>query len=170
MKNLFVLFLLPLLSFNFLADWHSYKLDERASILFPITPTEEGAEGNKMWIANIDSTSRCMVMIMDFGKLGMDSAQVAEEFAQEDSYEIFKKDLMEGIGKGELIDGKVTTTHGYKTFEFVINIRQDASIPNYMYNKNIFVGNKMYVLYFFELNKTAKNEHRDKFFQSFTLN
>ena len=164
-----VLLLLPLLAFV-TADWVNVQLNSRVSVSFPVKPDEKEMSGNAVWVADANADSRCMAMVLDFEKFGMDSAALAAEMGKETSFEQFKEGILGQIVGASLISEKKTTTNGYMTFEYVIDMgKTDTSALNLMYNKNIFIGSKMYSLSFYEKTLKRQPEARTKFFNSFKV-
>jgi len=148
-------------------DWVTVSIDKKVSIDFPVKPEQSEMSGNPVWTADANSDSRCMAMIIDFKNFGMDSAQVAAEMSKPEAYEDFKNGVLGQIAGSSLISEKITTTLGYKTFEYVISMgKKDTSSLNIMHNKNIFVGAKLYAMNFFEKNGKPQDQMRNQYFQS----
>ncbi|HEU0109228.1 MAG TPA: hypothetical protein VFQ73_00065 [Flavisolibacter sp.] len=165
-KTVFAFLLIPFLSFV-TADWITTKIDERTSIEFPTETESKDLNGNTMWLNQISEDARCMVMVMDFAKMGADSATLAEEMNRPESYEQFKQGVVGEIEGASLISEKNTHWKGYKTFEFLIDMGKTETGLNRMYSKSIFIGTKMYSLSFFEKNTKPQPALRNKFFNSF---
>lgn len=166
---LFVLFV-PLFSFTLL-EWTTVNVDQRVSVQFPNQPRQTESSGNKVWIADVDINSRCMSMMLDYKQYGMDSAAVAVEMNKPESFENFKNGVLGQIKGASVIAEKTTTTLGKMTYEFVFDMgKKDTSSFNIMYSKNIFVGQKMYTLSFFEKSGNPQPAMRQKFMNSFRLN
>ena len=120
MKKQFLFWLiLPLMAFASI-DWVTVSIDNKVSIDFPMKPKQSESSGNPVWMADANSDSRCMAMIIDFKNLGMDSAQVATEMSNPEFYEDFKKGVLGQIEGSSIISEKITSTSGYRTFEYVI--------------------------------------------------
>jgi hypothetical protein len=167
MKKTLLLLFVPLLAFA-TADWVNVKLDERVSVTFPVTPEEKQMSGNAVWVADFGPNARCMAMVMDFEKFGMDSAMVAGEMGKEESFTQFKEGILGKIEGSTLISEKKTTVAGKMCFEYIIDMgKKDTAALNKMYNKNVFIGNKMYSLSFYEKEGKPQLEARNKFFNSF---
>lgn len=165
-KTLIALLFLPMLAFVS-ADWVTTKLDDRASIDFPAQIESQDLGGNPMWLHQINNEARCMVMIMDFSKMGMDSATLADEMAKPESFAQFREGVVGEIAGSSVLSEKNTSFNGHKAFEFLIDMGKDSSKLNRMYNKNIFIGTKMYSISFFEKEGKPQAELRNKFFNSF---
>jgi len=161
--------ILPLMAFTSF-EWVTFSLDERVSVDFPVKPEQKEVSGNITWVAEENSNSRCMAMVLDFKNFGVDSAQLAAEFSNPKFAEDFKEGVLGQLSGASTISEKITTTLGYKTLEYVFDMgKKDTSSLNMMYNKNIFVGSKMYTMSFFEKNGKPQDETRNKFFKSFKL-
>lgn len=165
-KTLIALCLLPLLAFV-TADWVTIKLDDRVSIDFPAQTEPQDLGGNFMWLHQINDDARCMVMTMDFAKLGMDSAVLADEMGKPESFQQFREGVVAEMEEAAVLSEKNTVVNGHRVFEFLVNMGPDSSKLNRMYNKNIFVGTKMYSLNFFEKEGKPQAELRNRFFNSF---
>ncbi len=169
MKKLSVLFLLPLLAFNFIADWQPQQMDARASVDFPVKPIESEMSGNPIWVANIDDQNRCMAMVFDYAAVGMDSAQVATELSDPSALAIFRDQLMGELESGTVLSEKSSSNNGHILFEYEIDRGGDTLELNHWYSKCYFVSTKMYVLNYFEMSKTKDNPTRERFFRSFKV-
>lgn len=170
MKKTLLLLFVPLLAFA-TADWVNVKLDDRVSVNFPATPDEKEMSGNAVWVADAGPNARCMAMVLDFAKFGMDSVTLAAEMGKEVSFTEFKQGILGQIEGSTLISEKKTTVAGKMCFEYVIDMgKTDTAALNKMYNKNVFIGNKMYSLSFYEKDDKPQPEARNKFFNSFKLN
>lgn len=168
-KQLLLWVLLPLMAFTSI-EWITVSLDQRASIDFPIAPTEKEMSGNPTWIADVSNDARCMAMTLDFKNFGLDSAQLAAEMASPKFYDDFKGGVLGQMPGSTLISEKKGTIQGYKTAEYVINMgKTDTNSLNVMHNKNIFVGSRMYTLNFFEKNGKPQDKARNQFFNSFKV-
>ena len=168
-KQFFFWVILPLMAFASI-DWVTVSIDKRVTVDFPVKPVQSESSGNPMWTADANSDSRCMAMIIDFKNFGMDSAQVAGEMSKPEAYEDFKNGVLGQIEGSSIVSEKITTFLGYKTFEYIINMgKKDTSSLNIMYNKNIFVGAKLYAMNFFEKNGKPQDQQRDQFFRSIKI-
>jgi|SRR5215211_1793593 len=168
-KHLLAFLFLPLLAFAF-DDWISVQLDDRVSINFPSQPMMQESNGNKIWIKDV-SGGRCMAMVIDFAKFGMDSATLATEMNKPESFEQFKTTFLNQVQGAMLVSEKNSVHEGRRVFEFVITMgnSQDTSGINKTYNKNIFVANKMYSMSFYENDKKPQPELKKKFFNSIKI-
>jgi hypothetical protein len=127
--------------------------------------------GNKVWVANAGPDARCMVMLLDFTKLGMDSAMVAQEMARPQSLKDFGQGILGQIEGSSIVTEKTGKIAGKLTYEYVIDMGKiDTAAFNVMHNKNVFVGHNMYSLSFYEKNGKPQVALRNKFFNSFRLN
>jgi hypothetical protein len=69
MKKQFLFWLiLPLMAFTGI-EWVTFSIDERVSIDFPMKPKQSESSGNPVWIADANSDSRCMAMVIEFKNL-----------------------------------------------------------------------------------------------------
>ena len=168
-KTLIAFLFLPLFAFV-AADWVTIKLDDRASIDFPSAAVPKDLNGNSMWLQDIGKDARCMVMIMDFSRMGVDSAALADEMSRPEAFEQFKEGVVGQMQGASILSEKNTAIHGHKVFEYLIDMgTKDTSALDRMYNQNYFIGAKMYSLSFFEKNSKPQAGLRNKFFTSFTI-
>jgi hypothetical protein len=164
------LFLLPLLSFTVL-EWQRVTIDERATIEFPSAPEEKEMSGNQVWVADDSPDGRCMAMLLDFEKFGMDSASLEQEFGKPETFDQFKSGILGQIEGSKVISESNTRTNGYRTFIYKIDMgKTDPDALNIMHNVNIFVGRKMYSLSYYEKIGKPRDEQRKKFFASLKIN
>jgi hypothetical protein len=170
MKKRFLFWLiLPLMAFTSF-EWVTVSIDERVSVDFPVKPAQSETSGNPIWTADANSDSRCMAMVIDFKNFGMDSVQLAAEMGNPEFYEDFKKGVLGQIEGSSIISEKITTTLGYKTFEYVINMgKKDTSSLNIMYNRNVFAGAKLYAINFFEKTAKPQEQIRNQYFRSIKI-
>ncbi len=171
MKKLFAgLLVLPLFAFVAL-DWVAVKLDERVTVSFPTNPEKKDMSGNSVWTQDIDKDARVMVMIIDFTKLGADSASIAVEMEKDAALSEFREGVLGQIKGGTLISERKSMINGKRYFEYVINMgkTEQPDAFNMMYSRCIFVGDRLYTLNFYEKNNLPRKEDRDKFFASFKL-
>ena len=168
-KLLLLLFIIPVFAFTSI-NWITIELDEKVSVDFPLEPTQQDLSGNTMWVADINPDSRCMTMLMDFGKMGLDSAQMAKDISRPEAFDEFKDGMLGQMKGSSLISEKTTTTLGYKTFELVVDMgKKDTSALNVMHTRAIFINAKMYALYFYEKNGKPQDDSRNRFFNSLKI-
>ena len=168
-KTLSAFLFLPLFAFV-TADWVTVKLDDRATIDFPSATEAKDMNGNLMWVQDVGKDARCMAMVYDFGMMGVDSAALADEMSRPEAFEQFKTGVVGQMEGASVISEKNTTVNGRKVFEYLIDMgKKDTSALNRMYNRNYFIGAKMYSLSFFEKNNKSQAELRNKFFSSFKV-
>jgi len=166
-KQLLLAFILPFFAFNSIESVR-VELDDRVSVEFPETPEEKTMNGNQVWVSDVGSDARCMVMVLDFAKFGMDSAAVADEMSREESFRTFKDGILGEMEGATLISEQKTTTLGYTTFAYHIDMgKTDTEALNVMYNRNVFIGRKMYSLSFYEKPGKPNADKRNHFFKSF---
>jgi len=168
-KILLALFLLPLLAYSY-ADWVDLEIDKRMTVSLPVNPEKKDLNGNETWVADVNSDARCLVVVVDFSRFGLDSAGVANEMGNEKSFEEFKTGLLGQIPDAKVISEVNTTYNGKRCFEFIVDMgKKDTSALNKMYNKNIFIGSKMYSFSFYEKNHSSQRVSKDKFFNSIRI-
>lgn len=170
MKKLFVLFFLPLLAFTVTGDWTTVSISPGVSVDFPSDPIQKESGGNPVWVA-MDSNSYCVAMVIDFEKMGVDSAQVAAELHGQQFYDDFKSSYMGQLPGATLASEKKIRVKGHLAFDFLVNLADKADSPyNRVHSRTIFLGTKAYSLSFFESDTKPDPEGLSKFFGSFTLN
>jgi hypothetical protein len=165
MKKYFILFLLPLLAFGII-EWTTVNLDDRVSVQFPSTPTSSETRGNPMWIADIDTNSRCMALLVDLGKMGLDSATFTPMLEQDAFYEQFKTSTINSIGDVKFVEERKFKIDGRYAYEFVLEKETPDLKFNYkrVYIRSLFLGTRIYSLSFFQ--KQPADDQRQKFFES----
>lgn len=168
MKNLILLFLLPLLSFAVIEDAKTVALDEQAVIDFPVEPRYDEHSGNKVWMGDIDSTSKCTAMVLNFEEKGWDSVQIEAELGNPEAFEIFKQGLLDRMEGATIIEENEIKEGEVAHFDFVLEITEAGGTEYYLYNKNYFVGNKMYTLNFYQAER-KEDEVAKRFFESFKV-
>lgn len=170
MKKIFAaLLLIPVFAFG-VAEWVTVKLDDRVTMSFPAQPEIKDMSGNPVWVQDIDKGARCMAMVLDFQKFGLDSAGLAAEMNREEAMEEFKQGVMGQIPGSTLISEKKGTIKGKTYFEYVINMgKTEPEALNIMYSRAIFVGSNMYTISFYEMTNKPRAEEREKYMSSFTL-
>jgi hypothetical protein len=168
MKKYFILFLSPLLAFALL-EWTTVKLDDRVSVQFPSAPSLSEIGGNPMWIADIDTNSRCMAITVDLGKKGLDSATFTPMLEQDEFYEQYRTSTINSIGDIKFVEEKRFKIGGRYAYEFVLEKEMPDMKFNYkrVYIRSLFVGTKVYSLSFFQ--KQPADDQRQKFFESLTV-
>jgi hypothetical protein len=165
-KLLLISFFLPLFAFSGI-DWIRVKIDDRFSVDFPAKPEERELSGNPVWVADVNDDSRCMLMTFDFGKQGLDSVALATEMNRAGAFEEFRDGVLEQMEGSFIVSERNTKFNGYTSFEYVINMgKNEEGVLNIMYNKNIFVNDKMYSLSFYEKDKNPQEDARRNFFSS----
>jgi hypothetical protein len=169
MKKYFILLLLPLLAFGAF-EWVSVKIDERVSIDFPSSPMQSEVSGNQTWIIDLDSNSRCMAMIVDLGKMGLDSASFTPLLDQDDFYEQYKTSTINSIGSINFVEGKRLRVLGRPAYDMVLEKEAPDLKFNYkrVYIRSVFLGMKLYAFSFFQ--KKPADDQRQKFFESLRIN
>jgi hypothetical protein len=169
-KGLWVLLLLPFMAFASF-DWLTVTIDDKVSVEFPTQPEKQDMQGNDVWLANHGTNARCMTMVLDFEKFGMDAEMVKAEMGKPESFEGFKTGILSQMEGASIVAEKSTTTNGYITYEFTVDMgkKDTAAGPGMMYNRNIFVGSKMYNLSFFETKGKPMETDRNRFLNSIKI-
>jgi hypothetical protein len=170
MKKIFVLFFLPLVAFTVVSDWKTVNIDSRVSIAFPNDPVVQDNGGNPTWQAIINDHTVCMAMIVDFEKFGLDSAGVATEMVKDEQFASFRDGMLGKMPGASVINEKKRIVSGRLTYDFIVDMGRDANSINKMYNRNIFVGSKLYSLSFLEKESQPEKNLRETFFASFKVN
>lgn len=170
MKKLFVLFFLPLAAFTIVSDWKTVNMDSRVSVSFPNEPEVQDNGGNPLWKTMANDHSICLAMIVDFEKFGLDSAGVAKEMSSDAGFSSFKTGMLGQMAGAYVLSEKKSIVSGRLTYDFVVNMGKDSTSINKMYNRNIFVGSKLYSLSFMEKENQPEADLRNKFFASFKVN
>lgn len=171
MKKLLLLsFLLPLLAFT-AGDWLKVQLDENASINFPAKPDEIDLGGTPAWKLKLNEDASCMVLLVDFVKLGMDTAQLTAEFDTPEGFEDFRNSMLAEIEGAKLISEKKMKWKGFHLYDFKVDMgNKSAGAHNIMYVRAIMTGPKMYGIYFYEKEGKPQEALRNQFMASFTTN
>jgi hypothetical protein len=163
-KKLFILFLLPLLSFIIGVDWETLQIDSRASIDFPSKPNRD-----KETLWSVDAAgARFLLKIDDLAKRGLDSAKFAKVVNTPGILDAFSLGFLSGEGSS-LISKKISSFKGYTVFEYVVDPGKTSQYKK-LYAKLIFVGTKVYGPSVFVNDEKATESNREKFFRSFKLN
>jgi hypothetical protein len=168
MKKYFILLLLPLLAFS-VFEWIPVKIDDRVSVNFPSSPVQSEAGGNQMWMADLDSNSRCMAMVVDLGKMGLDSATFTPLLDQDDFYQQYKTSTISSIGNINFVEDKRSKVLGRAAYDLVL----EKEVPDLnfsykrVYIRSVFLGTKVYAFSFFQ--KKPADDQRQKFFESLRI-
>lgn len=166
----FVFLLAPLVMMAFSnADWITVKLDKRVSVSFPTQPEKADMNGNVMWSTTGDTTFKCMVLVVDFGTLGLDSAALASQLDGEPFYKGFKTSMLEKMNGATLLSEEVTRVNGWPAYKLAVALGSNGNKVDRVYISNIFVSDKMYSLSFYENTARPQLMNRRKFMESVTI-
>ncbi|HEY6504637.1 MAG TPA: hypothetical protein VIZ28_11730 [Chitinophagaceae bacterium] len=163
----FALLLAPVLIMAFSkADWITIKLDKRVSVDFPYQPETSETNGNAIWSTNKDTAFKCMAMVVNFAQFGLDSAAVAKELDGEPFYAGFKSSMLEKMKGASVLSEEITKVNGWPAYKLTVALGSNANNMDRVYISNIFVGDKMYSLSFYESTARPQLISRKKFLES----
>lgn len=148
--------------------WETVKIDEQVSIAFPEKPQKTLIEGRQAWIANVDSAARVMIMITDFGKMGIDAKSLAELLKKKKTYEDFKNGVLLSSG-GTALKDSIATFKAKPAYFLKVDMKSGKENLNLSHTLNVFVGTKMYSLMFLEKYETKHDAERLKFWNSLKI-
>jgi hypothetical protein len=169
MKYLLAFLLLPFISF-IPVDWITVKLDNRTSIDFPAQPVVQDLNGTPYFENENAGEGKCIVMVTDFGKMGMDSATLSESMSRTAALAELRDGLLRDASGSTLLTEKRMKVGNNIAFEYHINT--GANKPghyNRMYYRAIVFKDRLYSLYFYEDAGKPKGEMRKRFFDSFKM-
>ncbi|RZL38915.1 MAG: hypothetical protein EOO96_01885 [Pedobacter sp.] len=141
MNKIILLFLLPV-SLLLNVEWERVAIDKKVSVLLPKPIEKLNVDGKDAWYGEIDSAGKCMVMITDMGKMGMDSKTLAEELKRKEFYGKLKNGLALG-SNGKPRNGQITTFKGYHAYKIDITMEEEEGTFDTKL-LNFFIGAKMY--------------------------
>ncbi len=169
LKTVLILLILPLFAF-IKADWFSQAIDSKASISFPGKPEKAVQPNGDTWTFTSELTT-CSVAIIDMKALGMDSAAVKEMLADPKSLLEFRNGLLGEMKGSTLIGEAESKLGGYPSYEFTVDRSSSKADADklILYNKNVFVGDKIYGLYYYERKARLQESDRIQFFNSFKV-
>ena len=148
-KILLILAAFVLVSFTG-ADWVRTSLDQRASVLFPKKTEAQAVGNNQMWQQEVDSTERCMALIIDFGQFGMDSAGVAAEMGKDENFDQFSESMIGQMEGATILAKDKVTENGRMVFKYTIDVSGMKGMPfKRMFSRNVFVAEKLYSLSYY---------------------
>lgn len=166
-EHLLLLLLLPLFSFNPF-DWVAVKLDDRTSVEFPKQPVIEDLNGSPYYENENAGEAKCMAMITDFGKMGIDSATLSQSMSRTAALSELRESLLRDAKGSTLLSEKRMKVNNNIAFEYYINT--GVNKPGHydrMYYRAIVFKDRLYSLYFYENSGKPKVEMRKRFFDSF---
>lgn len=168
-KLLAILLILPLFAFMG-ADWVAQTLDNsKISIQFPQKPDRiVQSNGSVAW-KYINDVSICMVTVMDLNTLGMDSAAIQTMLNDPGSLQEFREGLVRELKGSKLIAETRSELSGFPSYDLTVDISASAAETdkNIMYSRSVFVGTRLYTLYFHEKKGKLLETERKQFFNSF---
>ncbi|MFD0940901.1 hypothetical protein [Pedobacter boryungensis] len=171
MQHKLILFLLfsPVLFITILT-WERVKLDESVSVSFPSKPEKSMMDDKPIWIATIDSTSKCMAMITDFEKLGVDKLKWAERLKQKETYQTIKSGMLRGSPGAVILNESITTFKGKPAYIVKMDLKGEKEDFNIAYVMNVFIETKMYSLMFMETYNNPHEADKQTFWNSLNWN
>jgi hypothetical protein len=169
MKKLLFL-TLPIICLAFIkADWITVKIDEKVSIDFPSAPDTMEANGTHIWSNMKEDGFKCMVVVLDFANFGLDSAGLAAQMEGESFFEDFKTSMLAQMKGASLLTEEVTKVKGWPAYKMVIDLGATTDKISKAYCTNMFVGQRLYSLFFYENPAKPEEIKKNKFFDSFRV-
>ena len=162
----FLLLILPLACMAFSkADWITVNFDERVSIDFPAEPAKTETNGIPIWSYDKDTAFKCLALVIDYSKFGLDSTALAKELGGENFYKEFRTSMLGQIPGATLLTDEVTKVKGWPAYKLSVDLGEKSSFDR-MYCVNVFVGEKMYSYSFYENAGNLREAGKTKFFDS----
>jgi hypothetical protein len=160
-------FVLPLFAFV-KADWVEHKLDQKASISFPVAPVEFPYQNFRGW-RHLTDSSLLMAIPVSMAATGEDVELFKKEFNKPETLKAFREGVLQSMSAGKFISEKIAQTSGYPSYDIVFEIGGSLAMPKNMlvYTKSVFIEGSLYGLYYFEAKGTDQKKDRDQFFGSF---
>jgi hypothetical protein len=170
MQHKLILFLLfsPAL-FVFILPWERVKLDENVSISFPSKPEKSKMDGKDFWLAALDSTSQCMVLITDYNKLGVDATTLTERLKLKETYQTIKSGMLRGSPGAVILSDSINTFKGKPAYILKMDLKGEKEDFNIAYVLNVFIDAKMYSLMFMETYQNSHEADKSKFWNSLKI-
>lgn len=166
MKKIFVLLLLPLLSFSFIADWQPVKIGDRVTVKFPKEPKFEKISDKLKWASSFDANSICEATLTDLREYGIKGPDdIAKNFSSQEQMQGFGIGLLSKIPGGKAISQKNTLFNGHRSYEYIIEVKKDGVIDRYIYIKSLFVGTDLISFHFIQKEK-ERSKNNQRFFSS----
>lgn len=166
-KSIAFLFFIPFLLFSF--AWEQVKISPNVSVAFPKKPEKKIIEGKEIWIAELDSTVKMFVVITDFEKQGVDAKKMAELLKKAKTYTDLKNGFVLGAGNAVALKDSICTFKGKPAYYLKMDMRGEKEDLNKSQLMNVFVGAKMYGLWFLEKNGTSHEAEKLKFWNSLSI-
>lgn len=168
-KYLVLLFLIPFASFIPI-DWVTINFDDRVSVDFPAQPVIEDLNGNPYYENENAGEAKCIVMVTDFAKMGIDSATLSQSMSRTAALAEVRDGLLRDAKGSTLITEKRIKVGNKIAFEYYINTGVNKpGHYNRMYFRAIVFKDRFYSLYFYEDASKPKDEMRNRFFDSFKV-
>ncbi|RZK55109.1 MAG: hypothetical protein EOO87_08720 [Pedobacter sp.] len=138
--------ILLLLTFSILneTEWKRIAVDKKVSVLIPSPVEKVNVDGKDAWYGEIDSAGKCMVMVTDMGKMGIDAASLASALKKKDIYTSLKNGIALG-SEGKTFNEQITTFKGYPAYKIGFLISEDGQ-SFITQSLNFFIGTKMYTI------------------------
>ena len=165
----FLLFLLTVSIFFAQLTWKTFQIDDRVAVSFPSTVEKMTLDNKPVWVSEVDSASKCMIMITDMKKMGVDATTLAEMLKKKKTYQSIKSGMLAGSPGSVALKESITTFKNYPAYYLELDMNGEADEFNKTYIMNVFIGAKMYSMTFGEAYKTKHLEERSKFFGSFKV-
>ncbi|WP_113654629.1 hypothetical protein [Pedobacter namyangjuensis] len=143
MNKIIILLLLPV-SILFETEWKRIAIDQKVSLLLPSPIEKLDVDGKEAWYGEIDSAGKCMVMLTDFSKLGLDAKTLATELKKKETYEKLKNGIALG-SNSKPTNEEITTFRGYPAYKITMTTEAEGeSFDTALLN--FFVDAKMYTI------------------------
>lgn len=142
--NKFLLILLLPFSILFETEWKRIAVDQKVSVLLPSPAEKVNIDGKDAWYGEIDSAGKCMVMVTDMGKMGIDAASLASALKKKEIYASLKNGIALG-SEGKISNEQITTYKGYPAYKIDFTVSEDGQ-SFITHTLNFFIGTKMYTI------------------------
>ncbi|RZL47353.1 MAG: hypothetical protein EOP00_12205 [Pedobacter sp.] len=167
-KSFLSLFLFSSIFF-FQLTWKTIKIDEKVSISFPSKVEKMVMDNKPVWLSDVDSASKCMIMITDMKKMGVDAKTLTEMLKRKETFKSIKNGILAGSTGSVALKESITTFKNYPAYYIELDMKGEPNEFNKTYIMNIFIGAKMYSMTFAETYQTKHVQQRNKFFESFRV-
>ena len=163
-------FLLLLISSLFFVqlNWKSVQIDNRVAVSFPSKVEKMTLDNKPVWVSEGDSTFKCMIVITDMKRMGVDATTLAEMLKKKKTYQSIKSGMLAG-SEGLALKESITKFRNYPAYYIELDMKGEADEFNKTYIMNVFIGTKMYSMTFGEAYKSKHVAERTKFFESFRV-
>lgn len=166
-KLITILLFVPFLLLVF--AWEQVKIDQKVSIAFPQKPEKNIIEGKVTWVAELDSAAKVMVIVTDFAKMGVDAKGLALLLKNKKTYSDLKNGFL--LGADGAVAGKdsIATFKGRPAYYLKMDMKGSKEDFNQTQLMNVFVGSKMYSLFFMEKYGAQHEADKLKFWNSLKI-